>query len=104
MLRGTYGERVQTMLEFVKEEDECRSQFLLRYFGQEKSRPCGKCDICRSGSAQTKELGTQIKAWIEARGGKYSLAEARAAFGQADENWLGVLRELIDRKDVPSYT
>ena len=69
MLRSTYGERVQTMLDFVKEDDECRSQFLLRYFGQEESLPCGKCDICRSGAARPKELEPQLKAWIESRGG-----------------------------------
>ena len=103
MLRSTYGERVQTMLDFVEETDECRSQFLLRYFGQEKSRPCGKCDICRSGAARPKELEAQIKAWIETRGGRYTLADVRTAFGQADEKWLEVLREMIDRKDVPPY-
>ena len=103
MLRSTYGERVQTMLDFVKEDDECRSQFLLRYFGQEESLPCGKCDICRSGAARPKELEPQLKAWIESRGGRYTLAEVRSAFGQADEKWLEVLREMIDRKDVPPY-
>ena len=103
MLRSTYGERVQTMLDFVEEDNECRSQFLLRYFGQEESAPCGKCDVCRSGAARPKDLDAQLKAWIEARRGRYTLHEVRAAFGQADENWLEVLRELIDRKDVPPY-
>lgn len=91
------------MLDFVEEEHECRSQFLLRYFGQEKSAPCGKCDICRSGAARPQELGRQLKAWIEAHGGRYTLADLRAAFGQAEDGWLEVLRELIDRKDVPPY-
>jgi len=103
MLRSTYGERVQTMLDFVEEEHECRSQFLLRYFGQEKSAPCGKCDICRSGAARPQEIGRQLKAWIEAHGGRYTLADLRAAFGQAEDGWLEVLRELIDHKDVPPY-
>ena len=104
MLRSTYRERVQTMLDYVEEEDECRSQFLLRYFGQEESKPCGKCDLCRSGAARPKDLATQLKAWIEARGGQYTLLEARAAFGTAEDTYLGVLRELIDRHEVPSYT
>ena len=103
MLRSTYSERVQTMLDYVEEADECRSQFLLRYFGQEESKPCGKCDLCRSGAARPKDLATQLKAWIEARGGQYTLLEARAAFGTAEDTYLGVLRELIDRGEVPSY-
>ena len=104
MLRSTYRERVQTMVDYVEEEDECRSQFLLRYFGQEESKPCGKCDLCRSGAARPVELAARLKAWIEARGGSYTLLELRAAFGTADDTYLGVLRELIDRHEVPSYT
>ena len=104
MLRSTYRERVQTMLDYVEEEDECRSQFLLRYFGQEESKPCGKCDLCRSGAARPVELAARLKAWIEARGGSYTLLELRAAFGTAEDSYLGVLRELIDRHEVPSYT
>ena len=104
MLRSTYRERVQTMLDYVEEEAECRSQFLLRYFGQEESKPCGKCDLCRSGAARPVELAARLKAWIEARGGSYTLLELRAAFGTAEDSYLGVLRELIDRHEVPSYT
>ena len=104
MLRSTYRERVQTMLDYVEEEAECRSQFLLRYFGQEESKPCGKCDLCRSGAARPVELAARLKTWIEARGGSYTLLELRAAFGTAEDSYLGVLRELIDRHEVPSYT
>ncbi len=104
MLRSTYRERVQTMLDYVEEEDECRSQFLLRYFGQEESKPCGKCDLCRSGAAKPTDLAARLKAWIAARNGQYTLLEARAAFGTAEDTYLGVLRELIDRGEVPACT
>ena len=62
MLRSTFRERVQTMLDYVEEEDECRSQFLLRFFGQEESKPCGKCDLCRSGAVKPRELAARLKA------------------------------------------
>jgi len=103
MLRSTYRERVQTMMDYVEEADECRSQFLLRYFGQEESQPCGKCDLCRSGAARPLDLATRLKAWIAARDGQYSLVELRAAFGTAEDSYLDVLRELIDRGEVPAY-
>ena len=103
MLRSTYGERVQTMLEYAEETEECRSRFLLRYFGQEKSADCGKCDICRAAAARSKDLGQQLKAWIQQRNEAYTLADVRSAFGTSDENWLPVLRELIDQKEVPPY-
>ena len=103
MLRSTYGERVQTMEAYVQEQEECRSQFLLRYFGQTDSRPCGKCDLCRERTVRDQELDAKIKEWIGDKGGKYTLTEARAAFGTADDSWLPVLRDLIDRKEVPPY-
>jgi ATP-dependent DNA helicase RecQ len=103
MLRSTYGERVQTMLDYVEETDECRSRFLLRYFGQEKSVDCGKCDVCRAKAARPKDLEQQLKEWILQRDGAYTLADVRSAFGTSDENWLPVLRALIDRKEIPPY-
>ena len=103
MLRSTYAQRVQAMMEYVEIEDGCRSQYLLRYFGQENSAPCGKCDICRAAKARPEDLPDRLKAWIGARKGIYTLKQIRTAFGTADEQYLDVLRELIDRREVPPY-
>ena len=103
MLRSTYAQRVQAMMEYVETEDGCRSQYLLRYFGQENSAPCGKCDICRAAKARPEDLPDRLKAWIGARKGIYTLKQIRTAFGTADEQYLDVLRELIDRREVPPY-
>ena len=103
MLRSTYAQRVQSMMEYVEQEDGCRSQYLLRYFGQENSVPCGKCDICRAAKAHPEDLPDRLKAWIGARKGIYALKQIRTAFGTADEQYLDVLRELIDRREVPPY-
>ena len=103
MLRSTYGERIGTMLDYAREEEECRSRYLLRYFGQAQSQACGRCDVCRSAGARSTEISRQLKEWIAAKDGRYTLAQVRSAFGTADDNWLPVLRELIDRKAVPPY-
>ena len=103
LLRSTFAERAQAMTDYVEEEDTCRSRFLLRYFGQEESEPCGRCDICRAAKARPKDLAERLKAWIGEREGKYTLKEVAAAFGTADETYLPVLRELIDRQEVPLY-
>ena len=103
MLRSTYGERIGTMLDYAREEEECRSRYLLRYFGQAQSQACGRCDVCRSAGARSAEISRQLKEWIAAKDGRYTLAQVRSAFGTADDNWLPVLRELIDRKAVPPY-
>ena len=104
LLKEASERRMRTMTEFVEEEDECRSRFLLRYFGQEKADDCGKCDVCRSAAARPKDLPKRLKSLIQAREGHYSLKELRTAMGPGDERWLDVLRELIDRGEVPPYT
>jgi ATP-dependent DNA helicase RecQ len=44
--RKRYIQRVKSVLDYAKEENYCRSQILLNYFGENESQPCGKCDIC----------------------------------------------------------
>ena len=100
MLRTVFHERVETMLSYVTEEDECRSRYLLRYFGQEESSDCGRCDICRERAKKPQDLAARLKAFIKA---PYTLADVRAAFGTSDSAWQDVLREQIDNGEVPPY-
>ena len=104
LLKECWETRMETMRGYVEEEDECRSRFLLRYFGQERSSDCGSCDICRARKARPNDIAGKLKAWIGARDGKYTLQEVRSAFAVAEDSCLGTLRELIDRGDVPPYT
>ena len=48
LLKGSCETRMQKMIDYVQEEDICRSSYLLEYFGQAESKACGTCDICRS--------------------------------------------------------
>jgi ATP-dependent DNA helicase RecQ len=43
--REVFVSRVNKMLEYVKTE-ECRSQFINKYFGDSAANPCGICDNC----------------------------------------------------------
>ena len=103
LLKSTFHERTQTMTDYVEEEDECRSQFLLRYFGEDNSSLCGKCDICRAGAAKPKDLRERLQEWISRRDGKYTLMEIRSSFGTAEDSYLEVLRDMIDKGEVPEY-
>lgn len=44
--RERYIARVKSILDYAKEENVCRNQMLLSYFGEKDTKPCGKCDIC----------------------------------------------------------
>ena len=48
MLHENYVQRSEAMTGYASETDECRSRYLLRYFGQTDTCDCGTCDVCRA--------------------------------------------------------
>ena len=42
------AKRIQAVIDFVNNDNECRSVQLLRYFGENIKKTCGKCDVCSS--------------------------------------------------------
>lgn len=126
-LKDTYHERSEAMLEYVSECDECRPHYLLRYFGQEESEPCGTCDVCRSGDGHqdrgsrgaakggpsegegSSRLVEATEDWLRgtvaAAGGKYTLEMLKQAFEREQlhlvPRWPEILRALIDAGELP---
>lgn len=41
-----YKIRLDAMIDYVRNRDICRTQMLVRYFGEKNAAPCGTCDIC----------------------------------------------------------
>lgn len=134
MLRESFHARAEAMLEYVSETSECRSRYLLRYFGQTEAADCGTCDVCRARRAsapvhepvegtdkpeekfppnppaRTLQQMTRRKLieYIDRRDGKYSIEDIVAEFGNPSKNYspdfLDILRQLIDDGDVPVYS
>ena len=46
MRREAYEYRLKALLAYCVNTEECRSQLLLRYFGETKTHRCGICDVC----------------------------------------------------------
>lgn len=44
--REQFVRRVHAMVSYAMNDNVCRSRQLLRYFGEEDSADCGKCDVC----------------------------------------------------------
>ena len=106
MLLSNSKKRKDSMFDYVEESSECRSKFLLRYFGEETDHDCGSCDVCRSKKKETKDTTRKIKDFIDSKGGKYTLQQIKEAFGSpSDEGsrFMTILRDLIDRGSVPPY-
>lgn len=51
-------ERVKAVIDFVNNDEECRSVQLLRYFNEKKSHPCGQCDVCKEQSDSHRDYGS----------------------------------------------
>lgn len=134
MLRESFHARAEAMLEYVSETSECRSRYLLRYFGQTEAADCGTCDVCRARRAsapvhepvegtdkpeekfppnppaRTLQQMTRRKLieYIDRKDGKYSIEDIVAEFGNPSKNYspdfLDILRQLIDDGNVPVYS
>ena len=51
-----YVEKLKAMIEYADNQQFCRSQLLLSYFGEHDAETCGTCDVCR---LRAKEQATR---------------------------------------------
>ena len=109
LLKNASLGRMQKMMDFVSEEDVCRSAYLLEYFGQSESADCGNCDVCRSTKSKTaghEDSAAQLKYFInEEKSGRYTIDDVTVRFASAadsvSDDLIAVLRRLIDEGMVP---
>ena len=117
LLKNSSLERMQKMIDYISEEDTCRSSYLLEYFGQTESKDCGTCDVCRSARKmsvkETATLSEDVAAEIvryvnDEMSGNYSLDDVARRFGSpvsaSTHAWTEILRRLIDQGTVPPPT
>lgn len=112
-LKESADVRIRKMTDYVQEEDECRSRYLLKYFGQMESKDCGGCDICRRnarGEGNKKKVVSPAESLrrliMEEMNGIYSLEDIKRHFSDPEtglpQDWPDLLRDLIDTGSVPS--
>lgn len=105
-LKETSQARLDSILGFICSDSICRSEYVLRYFGQEKTSPCGSCDVCRAGKAEGSGLEAGLRAFINKKG-DYCLKDiitefcADGRYGQ--EETIELLRKMVDCRKVPRY-
>lgn len=111
LLKSSSLERMQKMIDYVSEEDTCRSSYLLDYFGQTESADCGTCDICRSHAAKAVDgpdsLSDALVRFINVdMAGKYTLDDIKKRFTSPTvcptTEVFELLRDLIDKGLVPN--
>ena len=70
--KGRFEQRIDSMIEYVEDDNVCRSKMLLVYFDEKNTRKCGICDVClrkaKKGltNSQYKEIkGLLLKCFSE---------------------------------------
>ena len=101
MLKSSFGERMQKMIDYISEEDTCRSAYLLEYFGQSESEDCGTCDICRAVKSAKPSLEKEMAAYInDEMSGNYTLDDIISHFAApgrySPDECISTFRKLID--------
>jgi len=93
--------RVQSVIDFINNQDVCRSKQLLTYFGEVQPRRCGKCDVCvRRNSlllsdVEYDHIRLRLNSLLNER--PYPLYEAvKLVEGFSEEKVLSAIRWMID--------
>ena len=108
-LKNASLDRMQKMIDYVNEEDVCRSAYLMEYFGQKESADCGNCDVCRAAKNKTAgqdDSAVLLSSFInDEKSGRYTIDDVILRFGSASDSisdgLMTVLRRLIDEGVVP---
>jgi ATP-dependent DNA helicase RecQ len=107
-LKDAGTSRMQKMIDYISQDDVCRSSYLLEYFGQSESSDCGTCDVCRAKttSSQESSLENALTSYINiTKSGKYTIDDIKKKFTSSPVNSvdevISVLRVLVDKSIVP---
>ena len=93
-------ERVNAVIDFVNNDQECRSIQLLRYFNEKSGKACGRCDVCLHHSAHGldasgfEHIGERLKALLRER--SMTLSEAVEACEAEEEEVMEAIRWMVD--------
>ena len=102
--RDRYISRVKSVLDYAQEENICRSQILLAYFGEKETKACGKCDIClkkKETQVSTNEFETIRQAIYQALRSEELTAKALTQKIQHKESKvLEVVRFMLDNGQI----
>lgn len=93
--------KYQEIVQFLKNNNECRNQQLLHYFGEENPLKCGVCDVCLSESTRkhqisNQELEQQLMQTIALE--PKSIHELSDIFAQNQHELLSILHLMIEKE------
>ena len=99
-------ERVESVRNYVTSGDLCRSQALLRYFGEMDSAPCGGCDVClsrrkkREQSDMRELIRQEARKMIQENQADRKLLFERLSLKYEEKTVEEVLRRMSDDGEI----
>jgi len=109
-LKSAAAGRLEALIDYLNNDQECRSVQLLKYFGEKVEKRCGLCDVCNSinkmdvTESEFEVIKGRIKDLLLEK--PRHLYEIVPLISQQDENkvisviqWLTDNRQIIRKKD-----
>ncbi len=96
-LRNAYSDRLDAMLAYAGNDDECRAVALSGYFGR-KVAECGCCDVClkKRNSKNPDAVRARIMNAVREGGGRISIAELQLELERQIPEVLVEVRNMAD--------
>lgn len=99
--RARFETRLDAIRRFAFSDDQCRSQIMLEYFGENNSMECGICDVCRERLRKEppaeliEQLSDHIATLIK-NAGQLGTEEILAGFPTRRKLVVEILRQMAD--------
>ena len=102
--RRQFAERIGAMMRYANNDNKCRSQQLLGYFGEDTAQPCGHCDVCLESKGNPADTAgaEEVRAAIErllGDGMRHHITEL-LGIKQPPETVDATLRRLIEEEHI----
>ena len=99
-----YQNRVDAVIDYARTEDRCRSVQLLSYFGEQGSKACGQCDVCKGehqsgiSNFEFKIISEKIRLLLTAK--PMEIKEMIALCEGNEKSIMKVTRWLLDQGTI----
>ncbi len=96
--KSLFEERINSILEYAKSENICRSRILLNYFDENLGNDCGHCDICIEKKKKASNLNSIEQAILNLlKQNALDITEIKARIKIKDELITQAIRLMSDK-------